>query len=60
MPEYHVEWRIEVEADSPEDAARLARKIQREQIDPVYHVNDGNDETVVDFAEAEDQEDITS
>lgn len=30
MPEYLVEWTIELEADSPEEAARLALAIQRD------------------------------
>jgi len=29
MPEYRVEWSIEVEADDPEAAARLALAIQK-------------------------------
>lgn len=28
MPEYHVLWKVDVEADSPEEAARQARTMQ--------------------------------
>lgn len=28
MPDYHVTWEIELYADTPEDAARQARKMQ--------------------------------
>ncbi len=31
MPEYRVIWEIDLAADSPEEAARLASKIQYEQ-----------------------------
>lgn len=30
MPEYRIEWSIEVEADDPEAAARLALAIQKD------------------------------
>ena len=30
MPEYRIEWSIEVEAESPEAAARLALAIQKD------------------------------
>lgn len=30
MAEYRVEWAIDIEADTPEEAARLALKIQRD------------------------------
>ena len=30
MPEYRIEWSIEVEAESPEAAARLALSIQQD------------------------------
>jgi hypothetical protein len=40
MPEYLVEWAIEIDADSPEDAARKALAIQRdpESIATTFHV----------------------
>lgn len=28
MPDYLVEWKIDIEADTPEEAAELARQIQ--------------------------------
>lgn len=42
MTEYYVEWRIEVEADSPKSAARAALEIQRDpnSIATVFHVAD--------------------
>lgn len=30
MPEYTVRWEIEIDADSPEEAARMALEIQRD------------------------------
>ena len=33
MPEYRIEWSIEVEADDPEAAARLALAIQKDPIE---------------------------
>jgi hypothetical protein len=55
MAEYAVEWRIEVEAANPEEAARKALKIQRDKrsIATVFHVfgESIDDETVIDLAE---------
>ena len=31
MSEYRVKWEIDIEADSPEEAARIALMIQRDQ-----------------------------
>lgn len=44
--EFYVEWRIEVEADSPEEAARRAREIQQnpESTATVFHVIDEHGE----------------
>ena len=42
MPEYEVKWIIEVDADSPMEAAELALEIQRD-VDAqatVFHVNE--------------------
>ena len=56
MPEYFVRWSIELEADSPEDAARQAREIQ---LDPdstalVYRVSGPRGEQyAIDLEEAQ-------
>ncbi len=44
MPEYYVEWRIELSADSPEEAARKARELQRDDTARVgtFHVIEAN------------------
>ena len=49
--EYLVTWQIEIEADSAEEAAQEALKIQRdpESIANVFTVSDGETEQVVDF-----------
>ena len=57
MAEYYIEWRIELEADSPEEAARAALKIQRdpESIATVFHViAEGGEDTVVDLTEIDE------
>jgi hypothetical protein len=54
MPEYYLEWRIEIEAESPEEAARKALKIQRdpESIATMFHViADNGEDTVIDLTE---------
>ncbi len=54
MADYYLEWRIELEADSPEDAARKALAIQRdpESIATVFHViADNGEDTVIDLTE---------
>ena len=56
MPEYFVTWRIELSANSPEDAARQAREIQ---LDPdstalVYRVSGPRGEQyAIDLEEAQ-------
>ena len=47
MTEYYIEWRIELEADSPEDAARKALAIQRDHTSiyaQVFHVGTEGEE----------------
>lgn len=53
MKSYLVEWRIDIEADSPQEAAELARKYQRPGTSAVvFHVTDGDGtETVIDLEE---------
>jgi hypothetical protein len=54
LTEFYIEWRIELEADSPEEAARKALKIQRdpESIATVFHViADNGQDTVIDRTE---------
>lgn len=50
MPEYHVKWEVDLEADSPEEAARQALEIQRDlgSVTSVFTVTDehGNETTV--------------
>lgn len=50
MPTYHVTWEIDIEADSPEEAATVARYIQLdpENIATVFAVDHGDTRTVVD------------
>ena len=44
--EYHVMWEIDIEADTPEEAARIALDIQRnpESTATVFTVTDEEDE----------------
>lgn len=53
MPEYYIEWRIELDADNPTEAARRALEIQRnpESIATVFHVSeaDNGEEEVIDL-----------
>ena len=46
--EYLVEWKIEIDADSPEEAARLARAIQLDPQNDADHftVYDDHDEPI--------------
>ena len=46
MPEYRIQWEIEIDADSPEEAAREALKIHSdpESIATVFKVIGENDE----------------
>lgn len=57
MTEYYVEWCIDIEAGSPEEAARKALEIHRnhESIATVFRVfdHDGND-TTIDLTEIDD------
>ncbi len=47
--EYYIEWRIEIEAGSPEEAARKALAIQRDpqSIATAFHVYDPDGEPLV-------------
>ena len=60
MPEYKVEWRIEIEADSPREAAQKALEIQRNphSIATVFHVsrNDDGEVEIVDLLNDEGEE----
>ena len=65
MPEYHVEWAIELDADSPREAAQEALTIQRDpdSIAVVFDVIEfdviefGNGESVrIDLLEEEEDE----
>ena len=49
MAQYYVEWRIEIEADSPEDAARQALAIQQDpdSIANVFHIADADEGFIV-------------
>ena len=49
--EYLVTWKIEIYADSAEEAAREALEIQRDQesIANVFTVSDGETEETIDF-----------
>jgi spore germination protein YaaH len=52
MPEYRVIWEIDLDADSPEDAAREAARIQRDpgSFAPYFTVRDKDGvETEVDM-----------
>lgn len=52
MSEYYIEWRIELDADNPTDAARKALAIQRdpESIATVFHIIDEDgEESVIDL-----------
>lgn len=60
MNDYHVCWKIDISAESPEEAARIARKYQ---LDPDTHADhfevfdeDGN-ATTVNISELEDETD---
>jgi hypothetical protein len=57
MTEYYIEWRIELDATSPEDAARKALAIQHDPFSTstVFHVRADKDDdfTVVDLEVAE-------
>lgn len=58
MADYYIEWRIEIDAESPEEAARHAEAIHRDphSIARVYHVYaDDNGESVVIDLDALDQ-----
>lgn len=50
MPKYLVTWAIDIEADSPEEAALEARRIQvdPESIATVFYADLGRHRTVVD------------
>jgi hypothetical protein len=53
MKGYLVTWEIELDADSPEAAARLALEIQRDpnSIATVFQVQGENGEEIVDITE---------
>ena len=59
MPSYYITWDIQIEADSPEDAAREALEIQRnpESIATVFTVVDEetNAAAVIDADEIAEQ-----
>jgi len=59
MPNYYITWDIQIEADSPEDAAREALEIQRnpESIATVFTVVDEetNAAAVIDADEIAEQ-----
>lgn len=56
MTDYRVSWEIDVSADTPLHAARLARDIQIKQglFDGVFDVHDGKESTTVDLLEEAD------
>jgi len=62
MTNYYIEWRIELEADSPEAAARAALKIQRDPFScsTVFHVfeADNGESIVVDLEESSEGLDL--
>lgn len=49
MKEYLVIWKIEIDAESPEDAAKKALAIQQnpENTATVFHVELSDDETII-------------
>lgn len=57
MQSYLVEWSINIDADSPEDAARQALGIQRDphSVATVFHMygDDGHD-TIIDIEDPDD------
>lgn len=55
MPSYNVTWDIEIDADSPEEAARKALLIQRDptSMAQVFDVSDGEEITRVDLLDDE-------
>jgi hypothetical protein len=64
MPEYHVTWEIELNADSPRDAAAKALAIQRDDPDSIATVFDVTDKTgiteQIDLAEIVEEESKTA
>lgn len=61
MKNYYVEWSINVTADSPEHAARLAQEIQRDPTSSatVFEVieNDNDERILVDLDELDELDD---
>lgn len=61
MPEYLIEWTIELDAESPEDAARAALAIQRDpdSLATMFKVygEDGK-YVVIDLAELDEQSEV--
>jgi hypothetical protein len=53
MPNFVVTWTIDIEADTPEGAARKALAVQRDQnsIATVFEVHDGEQSKTVDLEE---------
>ncbi len=60
MKEYYIEWRIELSAKSPRDAAKQALKIQRDPFSSstVFHVatEDKGEFEIIDLEELEEEE----
>jgi hypothetical protein len=44
MNEYLCEWRIDITADTPEDAAKQAEQLMREAWESTWHVTDADGE----------------
>lgn len=62
MPDYYVEWRIDITASSPEAAARKAREIQlrKDSSATVFHVitaGTGEDFETIDLTEIDENQD---
>jgi hypothetical protein len=56
MPDFHVTWEIELEADTPKDAARKARDMQLDPaawVDSFTVVDEGGDIHDVNLADNE-------
>lgn len=45
MKEFLCEWRINIEADSPEEAARVAENFMTNRLGSCWHVTDEEGET---------------
>jgi hypothetical protein len=56
--QYYVEWRIDVWASSPEEAARLAHEIQQDpdSLATTFHVATPDGFTVVDVAYGDEED----